>query len=1067
MNMEGRGTGAANHIRLNLRDIPSVELDGLSQFTAEAFVEQTDASANDNINILGSPDSGNGTGAFSLAISGQTLHGRMFVGSQRYPLPTAPGSLTDSTGAMQLNTVHHVALTYDGTMIRLFRDGSIVAFVKASGPMHQQPYEDVMLGYDAGSLENGGSTNSLVGAVDSVRLSDIARYGATCQPAPAPCFSPPTNKLANDAHTLALLNFATQPSAFTIVDTRDGPFWLPVKRQFDTSGNGLDGPAGARVHDFTVVGGSGIVGWATEQTHVHQVDCIGCDLGISMFGWNWESQLDDVLVSACATRGRFGAYAYNTNGNGNNNLRLFGQVYPFVVQGGAEQVVTNVQIYAGPATVNAVHAWQSANVFNGLLVDATNAGAPWLGAIAIDFPWSKPQLQGSTLGNAGAGIPITLTGPPSPDGGARGPGLLVEGTSFTGSSGAPEIVHIAQAQVDPNIIVASTRDSNVRWSDDLSLVSVTTDPGTVPNPMQIPADDPVPPVMAGLVPASNIFDITAYGAKSGDGSDSSDSIQRAIKEACAKGSSTVFIPVGTFQIAKPLLVNCPGLTISGAGRASAVSWGQPFPAFVLNPAGMTGVDLVPGLLPFSDGSTGNAMQTDGASEWIDLRDALSVELDGLGAFTAEAFVKPTTAPTGYGGIVQSYGCLGTAPTLPGCTSAFSLGMNGANLVGSLTVNGTSYPLQGPALSSGAVHHVCLRYDGATIGLLLDGNQVASRVNVSGHLTHPLHEDVTIGPRTVGFDAAVQDPAMPGIIDSVRLSNVARATCPLPSTKLTADSNTLILANFEAAPSGTTRVTTDEGLHTDYLVVRRTAEPGDGGMAEGTLTGVTFRDLTVGSAVFGMNATGTHFLNYYTNANDQGIVLDGTSANSVFDNLELHAGGRGRFGLVVVNGDGSVYHNVSSQYGKMPLVVYGGANQTFTHTFVAADPATSVWGSIFLHSGDTMEGLFYDNEQPMPAGKGDLLVIDPIAPFQLFKGEIDLSPYTMGMVPITLDGGKGLLLEGSSLDFTSSSPELIDVVTPPTSGSVIALGIVAKSSDGSSPDSTAPLSNWAGVQSIGN
>jgi hypothetical protein len=107
----------------------------------------------------------------------------------------------------------------------------------------------------------------------------------------------------------------------------------------------------------------------------------------------------------------------------------------------------------------------------------------------------------------------------------------------------------------------------------------------------------------------------------------------------------------------------------------------------------------------------------------------------------------------------------------------------------------------------------------------------------------------------------------------------------------------------------------------------------------------------------------------------------------------------------------------------------------------------------------MEGLFYDNEFPMPAAKGDLLVIDPIAPFQLFKGEIDLSPYTMGMVPITLDGGKGLLLEGSSFGHTSSSPELIDVVTPPTSGSVIALGVW--------PDSSALLSNWPGVQSIGN
>jgi hypothetical protein len=1064
MKMAGRGTGAVNHIHLNLRDVPSVELDGLAQFTAEAFVEQT-ASANDNINIVGSPDSGNRIGAFSLWISSQTLSGRMFVGSQQYTLMDAK--------PMQLNTVYHVALTYDGTMIRLFRDGAMVAFQPVSGLMHQKPYEDVMLGNDTGQLEAGGSMNSLVGAVDSVRLSDVARYGATCMPS-APCtFSKPTNKLANDAHTLALLNFATQPSGFTIVDTRDGPFWLPVERSYDTNDNFLIGAYGARIHDLTVVGGSGIVGWASRYMHMHQIDCIGCDLGISIFQNDSESQLDDVFASACATRGRFGVFTYTANAKGYNNLQLFGQVYPFVVQSGAEQVATNVQIYAGPATVNAVHLWDSQNVFDGLLVDTTNAGAPWLGAITADNGEpNKLQLQGSTIGNAGNGIPITLT--------TSGAGLLVEGTSFTGTSGAPEVVHIAATQAHPNIIVGSTKDSNVPWSDDKNLVSVATDPGTVPNPTQIPADDPVPPVMAGLVPASNIFDITSssYGAKS-DGSDSSDSIQKAITDACTQGSSTVFIPVGTFNVAKPLLVNCNDITISGAGHRSVVT-GWPaswqLPAFVLNPHNMTGLDLVtPGLVPPSGGGTGSAMQTDGASEWIDLRDATSVELDGLGAFTAEAFVKPSTTPTGYGGIVQSYGCLGTAPSLPGCTSAFSLAMNGPNLVGSLTVNGTSYALPGPALSLNTIHHVGLQYDGTTINLLLDGNSVAcagpgsgcsQKLTMSGHVTQALHEDVTIGPRTGGFDAAVQDPAMPGIIDSVRLSNKVRWSVPYtkPSTKLTVDSNALILANFEAAPSGTTLARVGSGA-AEYFAVRRTAEPNPktldrgGGTAEGTLTGVTFRNLTLGSTLFGMNATGSHFLNYYTGNTDQGIVLDGTSANSVFDNVELEAGGRGRFGLVMVNGDGNVYHNLSDVGAQMPLVVYGGANQTFTHTFVTPNQATSVWGSILLHSGDTMEGLYYDNESSLPVGKGDLLVIDPIAPFQLFKGEIDV-PSTMGMVPITVDGGKGLLLEGTFCGLTSSAtPELIDVVTPPTSGGVTALGVWS--------DSSVPLSNWPGVQSIGN
>src|SRR5208283_3455380 len=101
--------------------------------------------------------------------------------------------------------------------------------------------------------------------------------------------------------------------------------------------------------------------------------------------------------------------------------------------------------------------------------------------------------------------------------------------------------------------------------------------------------------------------------------------------------------------------------------------------------------------------------------------------------------KPSGAASGYGGIVQSRGCLGTTAPMPGCTSAFALATSAGALTAALTTTGGSVTLQGPTLSTGAVHHVALSYDGATARLFLDGAVVASGA-ASGSLLQAYPED---------------------------------------------------------------------------------------------------------------------------------------------------------------------------------------------------------------------------------------------------------------------------------------------------------------------------------------
>jgi hypothetical protein len=449
------------------------------------------------------------------------------------------------------------------------------------------------------------------------------------------------------------------------------------------------------------------------------------------------------------------------------------------------------------------------------------------------------------------------------------------------------------------------------------------------------------------------------------------------------------------------------------------------------------------------------MKTDGASYWLELRDESGVELDGLGAFTAEAFVDLSAAPSGYGGILQSYGCLGTGASLPGCTAAFSLAAMNQTLVGSMSIGGATFSLQGPTLTLGSVHHVALSYDGSAVRLFLDGALAASQA-ANGAIAQGQFEDVTAGPRTTGFDGAAQDPAIPGVIDSIRLSNVARYTAAFtpPTAKLATDGNALLLLNFDENAHGST-----EGIEASgsgiWLPVRRTAEPN--GTPEPMLTGVTLRGFMVGAdlGVFGMNATAGRYLELGFSGSDYGVVLDGSSAGSYFEDLEVGVGGRGRYGLVVVGGDGNLYQDLWLSYAKVPLAIYGGQGQVFAHTFLTPDPATAVYGSYFLHSGQTLLGMYFDNESAMPVYAGNVVTVGSLAPFTLLKGELDLT--TRG-IPITIDGGKGVIVEGTSFGGSSVSPEIIHV-SAPTSGTAAAVGITFATGVAVSDDS--------GMQSIGN
>src|SRR5208337_780386 len=100
---------------LNLRDSATLDLNGLSALTVEAFVKPT--AANDGQIVASSGRflaSSPPTQAFSLQMVSSQLEGRLTLGGTTYIVDSG------SSNTLAVNTVYHVAMSWNGSTIRLF-----------------------------------------------------------------------------------------------------------------------------------------------------------------------------------------------------------------------------------------------------------------------------------------------------------------------------------------------------------------------------------------------------------------------------------------------------------------------------------------------------------------------------------------------------------------------------------------------------------------------------------------------------------------------------------------------------------------------------------------------------------------------------------------------------------------------------------------------------------------------------------------------------------------------------------------------------------------------------------
>jgi hypothetical protein len=120
-------------------------------------------------------------------------------------------TIFQNTVPIVLGVTHHCALTYNGSTLRLFVDGTQVGSVAATGTWTVPAYESFLLPDGGNQCYPGQCAPNFGEALaywDSLRVSNTARYASN--------FTAPTAKFASDANTIFLENFPTNTPAGTI-----------------------------------------------------------------------------------------------------------------------------------------------------------------------------------------------------------------------------------------------------------------------------------------------------------------------------------------------------------------------------------------------------------------------------------------------------------------------------------------------------------------------------------------------------------------------------------------------------------------------------------------------------------------------------------------------------------------------------------------------------------------------------------------------------------------------------------------------------------------------------------
>ncbi|MGH7925183.1 MAG: glycosyl hydrolase family 28-related protein [Candidatus Binatus sp.] len=578
------------------------------------------------------------------------------------------------------------------------------------------------------------------------------------------------------------------------------------------------------------------------------------------------------------------------------------------------------------------------------------------------------------------------------------------------------------------------------------------------------------------------FNVKAYGAK-GDGStDDSGAIQAAINAACAvntggdgAGNFTnvagqVLLPSAPYYLLNPLWINCSGLQLVGTGRYSSVlepayDFGK---AIALVGTGYQGLPTVASLVT----GPGNAADftISQSNYYLNLREwggrfgplgaPDGLNLNGLSAFTIEAFVKDVT--NGDGIIVGS----GSMPSSAGFAAASLLRINGGNLDAYLTTTTGAHDATGAALPINTIRYVALTYDGTTLRLYdctpgATSCAVDASVAASGTIVQDPTEDVDVG-RWSGQswpNGSALEGAIKGYIDSVRISKTARWTgtvATVPNAKFSADSNTLIVTNFEKNANGSPFIRAYDFVGGGWLFEYNANRAGITALNRNSIRDISISPVGLDNSGIVIDAAHDDDIGpIQMSAMELGLEVWNIAYENNFHDLTISSK-PGRYGIVNNSNDNNyTYTKVSGGWAGYN---FGGSGTLTNPIFVQNGGAGtgSAYGLVIPPGGQVsmeIHSPWWDVEN---SGTGSFkagIYGSALSNVDVFGGQISTATAAPA---IWLDNGGDATVVGTELGSIEGSPSQIVKLTGGGSQSVMLLNPFMNGWG------TAPLSTTAGV-----
>ncbi len=246
-------------------------LNGLTAFTVEFFADiKSTTNGTQFISMWGSD--------YATTIGHRAIQIYMNANQAlcaNYTTTAGGNGFCSPNNAITVNAVHHIAMSYDGTTVRLFVDGNIVGTQATSGTLVRDREEGL-------TLANGGCADIAMNTcqtfydgvldMDSIRISNIARYTAP--------FTPPTSKFTWDNNDIILLNFDqtnSDGSAFYAQTEygNGGRAWIPFINV------GAGGTQYINLSGLGTIGGNfGLLIWNNDHSTYNDIATTGAYVGI-------------------------------------------------------------------------------------------------------------------------------------------------------------------------------------------------------------------------------------------------------------------------------------------------------------------------------------------------------------------------------------------------------------------------------------------------------------------------------------------------------------------------------------------------------------------------------------------------------------------------------------------------------------------------------------------------------------------------------------------------------------------------------------------------------------------